>query len=158
MKLLVPLLVAFLSFLGLSMAYISERKEEIMDQSWYIWKSTHNKSYVDLNEEKLRYNIWTDNLRFITEYNRESSGVFLKMNHFGDLTSIEFSNLMNGYVLGNENKTGSIFLPPNHVNIPDNIDWRKEGYVTPVKNQGLCGSWPFSTVRFHEILGHPFLH
>lgn len=142
--------VIILCLTGVALSYTIEREVGVIkDESWQIWKSAHNKKYSDLNEEKVRYEIWKDNLRRITEFNQKSTNLFLRMNHFGDLTNTEFQRTMNGYLQGPKNSFGSSFLAPSHTDEPDTVDWRKKGYVTPVKNQGQCGScWAFSTVSF----------
>ena len=36
-------------------------------------------------------------------------------------------------------RNGSAFVQGNEVD-PASIDWRTQGYVTPIKDQGQCGS------------------
>jgi len=121
------------------------KDDHLQDSGWHLWKSTHGKSYAHLAAERVRYEIWQDNLRRIEEHNKGDHSYTLGMNHFGDLTNTEFREMVNTYKKP-ANRTGSTFLKPNGLQIPEDIDWNKKGYVTPVKNQGHCGScWAFST-------------
>ena len=63
----------------------------------------------------------------------------MAMNHFGDLTQDEFSFLylgMRSHFSNEAKRSGSAYLEPSHVSVPTEVDWRKEGYVTEVKDQG----------------------
>ena len=107
----------------------------------------HGKEYSTELEELDRHAIWQSNKKYIDEHNAnaESFGFTLAMNEFGDLDPAEFAKRFNGYRVSGERKDGKIYKPPRNLGLPTTVDWRTKGVVTPVKNQGQCGScWAFS--------------
>jgi len=112
------------------------------------------KKYSNNKEEVSRRAIFEKNLQFIQKHNLEYSlgkkTFTVGMNKYGDLTNKEFVSMVNGLNKTKSmlrSKDGSHFIAPSNFERPDSVDWRKEGYVTPIKDQGQCGScWAFSAI------------
>ncbi|CAK8685020.1 procathepsin L-like [Clavelina lepadiformis] len=116
------------------------------------WKTFYQKKYSDLKEEEQRFETWMQNWEMIIKHNVEETmgnhTYRLAMNHYGDMSHTDFTKMMNGYrndLRKTSKTTGSTYLRAFNVALPDKVDWREDGLVTPVKNQGQCGScWSFS--------------
>ena len=67
-------------------------------------------------------------------------------------TNEEFRMRSNGFNMSlSEVKNKKPFYVPKSEQIPDSVDWRTQGFVTPIKDQGQCGScWAFSAVASLE--------
>merc|ERR1711931_515156 len=125
-----------------------------LDSHWETFKKAYNKQYDDI-QEVTRRSVWEKNLLLIHEHNllhdEGVHGFSTGINEYSDLTFDEYKTQLLGYKQSNTSSRGATFLPPNNIRVPDMVDWRKEGYVTPVKNQLQCGScWAFSTTRSLE--------
>jgi C1A family cysteine protease len=123
------------------------------------WLVLHNKEYVSNPlERSYRRTVFATNVQFIAKYNVQHNSHSLDLNEFADLTWEEFSRTKLGYdaskaaatdVLKAEQGSGVQGPRPGFshaaVTPPPAVDWREKGVVTPVKNQGACGScWAFS--------------
>ena len=112
-----------------------------------------HKKYDSLEEFEYRFHIFSANLRNIILHNADTLQNFtLGVNSFSDLTSDEFKE-RNIRGLNTEKNMGSIcgtfFSMSNDA--PISLDWREKNVVTPVKNQGQCGScWAFSATGAME--------
>ncbi|XP_002158608.4 procathepsin L isoform X1 [Hydra vulgaris] len=118
------------------------------DPEWREYKAKFGKTYKSNIEEAPSYLNWKNNLKEVERHNSKKHSFKKGINQFSDMSHEEFRKMYGGcFKLSKKNVTkGSIFLSPSNVVIPDSVDWRTEGYVTRVKNQGQCGScWAFSS-------------
>nr|XP_030702264.1 cathepsin K isoform X2 [Globicephala melas] len=153
-----PLIIPFSRMWGLKVLLLlpvvslALYPEEMLNTQWELWKKTYRKQYNSKVDEVSRRLVWEKNLKHISIHNLEASlGVHtyeLAMNHLGDMTSEEVVQKMTGLKIPpSHSRSNDTLYIPDWEGSPDSIDYRKKGYVTPVKNQGQCGScWAFSSV------------
>merc|ERR1712203_1198824 len=101
------------------------------------------------DELTARETIYNANMAKYEAHNADETQTYtMGPNQFSDLTLEEFQALpIRGFVKSSE--SGLAYLG-EHADgeVAASVDWRTKGSVTPVKNQGQCGScWAFSVPR-----------
>ena len=121
------------------------------------WMKVFNKEYSN-SEIDQKYLTWTANDRYIASNNANTELTYtVGHNEFSDMSWEEFAPYYTGvtdaskYLRRNKNVNHALSAQAVKDAAPASIDWSKKNAVTPIKNQGQCGScWAFSTTGSTE--------
>jgi C1A family cysteine protease len=117
---------------------------ESVEYEFMEFITKHGRSFGTKAEYNFRLNVFKNRRIEHEAHNAQNLTSTQGVNHLTDRTDEEIKKLL-GFkhqaVSANEHAQ---YFP--EVELADALDWRAKGAVTPVKNQGQCGScWSFST-------------
>jgi C1A family cysteine protease len=117
------------------------------DYKFMNFVAKHGRSYGTRAEYNFRLDIFKQKVAKIEEHNAKEGVTWtLGVNHFTDRTEEEIKKQM-GLMEKPLHETGPAIHKYSESDIQESVDWRQKGAVTPIKNQGHCGScWAFATV------------
>jgi len=134
-SLLSTLIITLNTFSNLNIPYL-----------FHHYQNDYSKQY-SIDEYNHRYENFANNVKHIFELHEKHPTYKIGLNEYSDLSFEEFRrthNNTNQYHLYSSPCSTTDYA--TGLNVPDSIDWREQNAVTPVKNQGQCGScWAFST-------------
>ncbi|XP_064467521.1 procathepsin L-like [Ornithodoros turicata] len=122
---------------------------------WEHFKAVYGKRY-EPEEDAQRKALWEANVEIIRQHNEEyAMGLHtytLGINRFSDLAPEEHESFLGCYYQPLQTDANARIHVRNPEDVlPEEVDWRKEGYVTAVKDQGTCSScWAFSSTGAME--------
>ncbi|UYV60895.1 CTSS [Cordylochernes scorpioides] len=118
------------------------------DAMWEAFKDKYGKHY-ETEEDARRRDIWEANVRLINEHNYyadlKNDSVRMGVNAHTDKLLEEITGLDS--VKLSANSTKLTYQRQVNVQLPEELDLRMTGHVTPVRSQGHCKScWAFSAI------------
>jgi len=146
MRFLIPTVLAFYVTSTIAIPDDGLSLDALNSASFEEWSLRNTRSYDTMEERLAREVIFKTNQFIVKEHNAKGLSWTMALNEYADLTHEEFSTRF-GLKARPEGYTPEHTHVPSSAPLADSVDWRTKGAVTPVKNQGSCGScWAFSTV------------
>lgn len=143
----VILLIALVVFASLAVVSGHELVEKDYQSFFSTFVKKYTKSYTH-DEFFPRYQVFKANYNKIRHHNMGNHTYTMAVNEFADMTFDEFHSKMTGTKVVDRAYIRSKNGPHKSLKAPlaGSVDWRKKNAVTPIKNQGQCGScWSFSS-------------
>jgi hypothetical protein len=132
----------------LALAAVNAALPAEVETAFLNYISEHGKSYGTREEYELRLNEFHRKVTYIQKHNANPDHHRVALNFMADWTDEEYAKVR-GYK--KDLWKGDNVHEFGETPLDDAIDWRTKGAVTPVKNQGQCGScWSFSATGSME--------
>jgi len=151
---------------------MNESTNSDLNSAWTEWKQKYNKTYnksfgnkhetsrllTIIDEEKLRFQIFKENLLRIKNHNSNKTLKYmLDINEYSDLSINELNKRFHAKIdilkLNEFNSFLNETTSKKSIVIAEKINWVKKGFVAKIANQGQCGAcYTFATVKLFFLI------
>ena len=156
--LLITLCVSSIISLSSAAATVSSGLDHPLWSEFSSFMETFDKTYSGEDELLARLNNFAHSHAKVQSHPIDSA-YSIGINMYADMTEDEFRESVGGSCFVSPDYTGyykrnthcTKYIPDSTTDLPDTVDWRDDGAVTDVKDQGQCGScWSFSATGAME--------